>query len=92
MNSVNVKNLKKNTLYFIKQKNEEPISAYFDKNESVKYVRFKTYNKEPLLISKTSKFYHKNTNTKKINSPRKNSPTRKYNKKRVEFEPTPVIN
>ena len=92
--NVNVKNLKKGVLYFIKQKDEEPIGAYFDKNESVKYVRFKTYNKEPLLVSKTSKFYypHKSGPTKKVNSPRtpKNSPTRKYNRKRYEFEPTSV--
>lgn len=92
MNTVNVKNLKKGTLYFIKQKDETPITAYFDKNESVKYLRFKTHNKEPLLVSKTSKFYYKNSPTKKVNSPRtpRNSPTRKYNRKRYEFEPTSV--
>jgi hypothetical protein len=89
---VNSKNLKKGVMYFIEKKNKESIAAYFDKDESVKYLRFKNASNEPLLISKNSKFYypHKNSSTRKNNN--NNNGTRKYNRpKRVEFEPTSVI-
>ena len=95
---VNAKNLKKGVMYFIKQKNETPVAAYFDKDESVKYLRFKYADKTPVLIKKNSKFYypHKNNSKRNNNSTRKNNnnnnSTRRTKHKRVEFEPTSVSN
>ena len=55
---VNSKNLKKNVMYFIQQNGEKDIAAYFDKVESVKYLRFKNIYNTPLLVRKNSKFYY----------------------------------
>ena len=92
---VSPKNLKKNSMYTIKQKGTEPIIAYFDKDESVKYLRFKNTYNTPLLVRKNSKFYypHNSTHKRRKNyfNNNNNNKTRKYNKpKRVEFEPTGV--
>lgn len=91
---MNVKNLKKGVLYFIKQKRHEPIAAYFEKEESVKYLRFKNISNTPILVSRNSKFYfpHKNSPTRKTSINRNNSTKRNYNKKRYEFKPTPIKN
>jgi hypothetical protein len=90
--NINVKNLKKGVMYFIEQKGDNIQSGYFDRDESVKYVRFKNSFKSPFLVSKKSKFYypHKNSSTRR-NSNNNNS-TRKNKPKRTEFEPTPVTN
>lgn len=89
---VNSKNLKKNEMYFVKEKNKEPFAAYFDKSESSTFFRFKHITKEPLLVRKNSKFYQ--PQIIKLNITRKNSYNRNNSKKnkrsRFEFEPTSV--
>ena len=90
--NINVKNLKKGVMYFIEQNGDNIQSGYFDKSESVKYVRFKNSLNAPFLVSKKSKFYypHKNNSTRRNNN--NNNSTRKHKHKRAEFEPTPVVN